>query len=29
MFQTYGSSEEIPGDHKLLWADFTLSKKPD
>jgi len=28
-FNNYRSSAEIPGDHKLLWADFMLSKNPD
>lgn len=28
-FKGYKSSKEIPGDHKLLWADFTLSENPD
>lgn len=28
-FKSYQSSEEIPGDHKLLWADFALPKNPD
>lgn len=28
-FKSYNSSEEIPGDHKLLWADFMLPKNPD
>ena len=26
---SYNSSEEIPGDHKLLWADFVLTKNPE
>jgi endonuclease/exonuclease/phosphatase family metal-dependent hydrolase len=28
-FKSYNSSAEIPGDHKLLWADFTLTKNPE
>jgi endonuclease/exonuclease/phosphatase family metal-dependent hydrolase len=28
-FKNYQSSAEIPGDHKLLWADFTMPKNPD
>jgi endonuclease/exonuclease/phosphatase family metal-dependent hydrolase len=28
-FSNYQSSTEIPGDHKLLSADFVLSKNPD
>jgi endonuclease/exonuclease/phosphatase family metal-dependent hydrolase len=27
-FKSYNSSAEIPGDHKLLWADFALPKNP-
>lgn len=28
-FKSYSSSAEIPCDHKLLWADFTLPKNPE
>lgn len=28
-FLSYNSSDEIPGDHKLLWADFVFPKNPE
>jgi endonuclease/exonuclease/phosphatase family metal-dependent hydrolase len=28
-FLHYNSSEEIPGDHKILWADFAFPKNPE